>query len=239
MRTCVMAFLGLLTLCASGQSLAGAFSVSPVRVFLEPRDRAAALTLVNGADAEVVLQADVMRWSQDADGQDRLEPSDDLLISPPILKLPPRSRQVVRLARLVAPDLQRQQTYRLLLREVPDLRPTPEQVARLPITLVLSIPVFLGAPAAQADVQCELHASQPPQVACRNQGRAHAQVRELSLLQGGRTLARFDGAVYLLPGSQRVLPLKPDDATHPGEGEGQILLKVDEPRTRSFPTSLR
>lgn len=239
MRACVMAFLGLLTLCAGSQSLAGAFSVSPVRVFLEPRDRAAALTLVNGADAEVVLQADVMRWSQDTDGQDRLEPSDDLLVSPPILKLPPRSRQVVRLARLIAPDLQRQQTYRLLLREVPDLRPTAEQGARLPITLVLSIPVFLGAPAAQSDVHCELHARQPPQVTCRNQGRAHAQVRELSLLQEGRTLGRFEGAVYLLPGSQRLLPLKPDEATSSGTGEAQIVLRVDDPKPRSFPTTLR
>lgn len=234
-----MAFLGLLTLCTGGQSLAGAFSVSPVRVFLEPRDRAAALTLFNGADAEVVLQADVMRWSQDADGQDRLEPSDDLLVSPPILKLPPRSRQTVRLARLVAPDPQRQQTYRLLLREVPDLRPAPDPGASLPITLVLSIPVFIGAPAAQHDVHCELHASQPPQVACRNHGRAHAQLRELRLLQGGRTFARFDGAVYLLPGSQRVLPLQPDAATHPAEGEAQILLKVDDPKPRSFPATLR
>lgn len=235
----MMAFLGLLTLCASSQSLAGAFSVSPVRVFLEPRDRAAALTLVNGADAEVVLQADVMRWMQDANGQDRLEPSDDLLVSPPILRLPPRSRQVVRLARLVAADPQRQQTYRLLLREVPDLRPNPEQGARLPITLVLSIPVFVGAPAAQPDVHCELHANQPPQVACRNQGRAHAQIRELSLLQEGRTLARFEGSAYLLPGSQRVLPLRPGDGTSSAAGEAQILLRVDDPRPRSFPATLR
>lgn len=235
----MMAWVGLLALAAGGPSWAGAFSVSPVRVFLEPRDRATALTLVNGADAEVVLQTDVLRWSQDTGGQDQLEPSDDLVVSPPILKMAPRSRQVVRLARLVAPDPQRQQTYRLLLREVPDTTRAQEPGARLPITLVLSIPVFVGAPAARPDVRCELHAAQPPQVACRNEGRAHAQLRELSLLQEGRTLGRFEGAVYLLPGSQRVLPLKTDEAQAPSTGDAQIVLRVDDPKPRSFPATLR
>ena len=248
-----MALAGLLTLGATGQALAGAFSVSPVRVFLEPRERATALTLVNGADAEVVLQADVMQWSQDGEGQDRLEPSDDLLISPPILRIGPRSRQVVRLARLVAPHPQRQLTYRLLLREVPDTTRVQEPGTRLPITLVLSIPVFIGAPGAQPEVVCELQSSQPPRVGCRNQGRAYAQIRELSLVQEGRALSRFEGALYLLPGSQRVLPLKADENSRPAQevgvgplegagastGPARIELRLDDAKPRSSPATTR
>lgn len=238
MRACWMALLGLLAVCAGGNSLAGSFSISPVRVFLEPRQRAAALTIVNGADTEVVLQADVLRWSQDEAGQDRLEPSDDVIVSPPILKVPAQGRQVVRLVRLVMPDPQRQLTYRLLLREVPDTSRAVQPGAKLPIALALSIPIFLTPAGAQPAVRCELHAGQPPEVTCRNDGRAYAQLREVSVLREGHTLGRFDGAAYLLPGSRRVLPLKPGDPAAWTPGQAQIQLRLEDLRPRSFAATL-
>lgn len=238
MRACWMALVGLLCVCAGASSLAGSFSISPVRVFLEPRQRAAALTIVNGADTEVVLQADVLRWSQDGAGQDQLEPSDDLIVSPPILKVPAQGRQVVRLARLVAPNPQRQLTYRMLLREVPDTSRAVQPGASLPIALVLSIPIFLSPAGVQPDVRCELQAGQTPEVACRNDGRAYAQLREVSVLREGRALGRFEGAVYLLAGSRRVLPLKPGDPAAWTPGEAQILLRLEDLRPRSLAATL-
>ena len=238
MRACLIAWVTLLAACTGGNSLAGSFSISPVRVFLEPRQRAAALTIVNGADTEVVLQADVLRWSQDGTGQDRLEPSDDVIVSPPILKVPAQGRQVVRLARLVAPHPQRQLTYRLLLREVPDTSRATQPGASLPIALVLSIPIFLSPAGAQPDVRCELQAGQPPQVACRNDGRAYAQLRELSVLREGQTLGRFEGVVYLLAGTHRVLPLQPGDPAAWIPGEAQIQLRLEDLRPRSFAATL-
>jgi fimbrial chaperone protein len=234
----LIAWVTLLAACTGGNSLAGSFSISPVRVFLEPRQRAAALTIVNGADTEVVLQADVLRWSQDGTGQDRLEPSDDVIVSPPILKVPAQGRQVVRLARLVAPHPQRQLTYRLLLREVPDTSRATQPGASLPIALVLSIPIFLSPAGAQPDVRCELQAGQPPQVACRNDGRAYAQLRELSVLREGQTLGRFEGVVYLLAGTHRVLPLQPGDPAAWIPGEAQIQLRLEDLRPRSFAATL-
>ena len=238
MRTCVISLVGLLAACTGGNSLAGSFSISPVRVFLESRQRAAALTIVNSADTEVVLQADVLRWSQDGAGNDQLEPSDDLIVSSPILKVPAQGRQVVRLARLVAPDPQRQLTYRLLLREVPDTSRAMQPGASLPIALVLSIPIFLSPPGVQPEVRCALHAGQTPKVECRNDGRAYAQLRELSVLRDGRTLGRFEGVVYLLAGSRRVLPLTLGDAAAWTPGEAQIQLRLEDLRPRSFAATL-
>ena len=110
--------------------------------------------------------------------------------------------------------------------------------ASLPIALVLSIPIFLSPAGAQPDVRCELHAGRPLEVACRNDGRAHAQLRELSILREGSTLGRFEGAVYLLAGSRRVLPLKPGDPAALTPGEAQIQLRLEDPRPRSFPATL-
>jgi fimbrial chaperone protein len=79
---------------------AGSFQVSPIRLQLSLRERATALHLANTGDTALVLHAEVMHWSQDTQGQDLLEPSNDLVLSPPVVNLPPGGQQVVRLARL-------------------------------------------------------------------------------------------------------------------------------------------
>src|SRR5436305_14384118 len=109
-------------------AIAGVFSVSPVRIFMSPRDRAIAVTVTNEGDDELVMQADVYTWSQKPTGEDDLALSEDLILSPPILKLAPHSRQVVRLAMLTPPAGRSQSTYRLIMREIPEARQTPKAV---------------------------------------------------------------------------------------------------------------
>ena len=99
---------------------AGAFSVSPVRLYFEPRDRAVAVTLENESDSSIALQADIHSWTQDETGVDKLELTEDMIVSPPSLRLAPHSKQVVRLAMLTQRDLSRQMIYRLVVREVPE-----------------------------------------------------------------------------------------------------------------------
>ncbi|MDO8774118.1 MAG: fimbria/pilus periplasmic chaperone [Burkholderiaceae bacterium] len=70
------------------------------------------------------LQADLNIWSQKLDGIDEQLPTDDLILSPPIIKLAPKARQVVRLALLKPADASRQLTYRMILREVPEAVPS-------------------------------------------------------------------------------------------------------------------
>ena len=64
---------------------AGVFSVTPVRLYMAPRDRAVAVTLRNEGDTPVVLQADINVWSQKPDGTDELVLTDDLILAPPII----------------------------------------------------------------------------------------------------------------------------------------------------------
>jgi fimbrial chaperone protein len=61
---------------------AGSFSVSPIRIELSSAQRSAVLTIRNGGDQPVVVQAQLVDWSQ-ADNEDRLEPTNDLIASPP------------------------------------------------------------------------------------------------------------------------------------------------------------
>jgi fimbrial chaperone protein len=214
---CILAALAF----ASGAAWAGNFSVVPVRIFMAPTDRAVAVTITNEGDTEVALQTELFTWSQKADGSDDLVPTDDLIVAPPLLKLAPGGRQVVRLARLAPADQSRQLTYRLIVREVPEATaPKADKgiVLRLPIALAMSMPVFITPPPAQRDVQCQVTRmdTQSFSALCQNAGTAYAQVRSIVLARGDRELARFDGGTYILPGARRTMSLTASNAVPAG-----------------------
>ena len=205
-------------LLATAPGLAGAsgFSVAPVRLFFGEKDRAVAVRLSNEGSTELVLHADVQAWSQDGQGRDRLEPSDDLVVSPTVLRIKPRAEQVVRLILVTPRDPARQMSYRLFLREqLPTAALQGTGAARLPITLTLSLPVFITPARARHALQCELAGTEAsaPTAVCENPGRAHARLGRIDLLDGTSLVARHEGSVYLLPGTRLSIPLTVDQGT--------------------------
>lgn len=214
------AVLAAMAVLAGGTATAGMFSVTPVRIYMTARDRAVAVTIVNDGDADVVLQADLNSWSQAPDGTDQLTPTEDLILAPPIIKIPPKARQVVRLALLTPPDLSRQLTYRMVIREVPEaVQQSQTEGLRTPIALALSLPVFITPPAAKRQVECTPVRGEgnAPALNCKNNGNAYAQVREAQLVREDRPLARFEGGTYILPGATKVIALRSDAAVPAGQ----------------------
>lgn len=205
---------------------AGVFSVTPVRLYMAPRDRAIAVTLTNEADTEVVLQADINTWSQKADGTDELVLTEDLILAPPIIKLAPKARQVVRLARLTPVDPTRQVTYRMIIREVPQIQPAAG--VQVPIALALSLPVFITPPAAKREMTCSAQRvdAKSVNVQCGNTGSAYAQIREASVVRDKQALARFEGGSYILPGAVKTVSLRGENPV--AAGEAQLVVTFDD-----------
>ncbi|AEG94600.1 fimbrial biogenesis chaperone [Ramlibacter tataouinensis] len=208
-------------------AVAGVFSVTPVRLYMTPRDRAIAVTLTNEGDTDVVLQADIHSWAQKPDGADELTLTEDLILAPPIIKLAPRARQVVRLALLKPADPGRQLTYRLVVREVPEALPQQPGV-QLPIALALSMPVFITPPAAKRQVECTTSRAESSSVSlrCTNAGNAYAQIREARVQRAEQVLARFEGGSYLLPGASKAISLKGEQPLAPGAA--QLTVTFDD-----------
>jgi fimbrial chaperone protein len=203
-------------------SWAGTFTVTPVRIYMTARDRAVAVTVVNDGDSEIVLQAEVSNWSQSADGTDILAPTEDLILAPPILRLAPKARQVVRLALLTPADMSRQLTYRVLMREIPEALPDGKTSGlRTPIALALSLPVFITPPSAKRDVECTVASSSEAalHLSCRNNGNAYAQLREATITRGEQVAARFQGGVYILPGATKAIALRREVGVQGGAGK--------------------
>ena len=217
---------------------AGVFSVTPVRIYMTPRDRAVALTLTNEGDTEVALQADINTWTQKADGTDELALTEDMILSPPIIKLAPKARQVVRLALLKPADASRQLTYRLIVREVPEATATPSNAVEVPIALALSMPVFITPPPAKREIACVAErAANTVSAVCNNTGTAYAQVREVTLKRADALLARFEGGEYVLPGARKAIALKAG-AQPASAGPAQLTVLFDDGKNQVFDIAL-
>ena len=229
----MLLFMGLATAMPLS-AIAGAFSVSPVRIYMLPRDRAIAVTVVNEGDTEVVLQADLNAWTQQPDGTDELVPTDDLILSPPVIRLAPNTRQVVRLALLKPADVSRQLIYRMIMREVPEAVSVRDRTVQLPVALALSMPVFITPPPAKRSMDCV--AAPNLTVKCANSGTAYAQVRGILLKRDTLTLALFEGGTYILPGAQKVINLKGEPGVTPGAAS--MSVSFDDGTSQIFEVTL-
>lgn len=220
---------------------AAEFTVTPVRIFMTPRDRAVAVTVTNEGADEVVMQADLYSWRQKPDGSDELTLTEDIVLSPPILRVRGKSRQVVRLARLVPPPTSEEQTYRLIVREVPEARPLrgPNELG-VQVALAFSLPVFITPPGAKPALQCELKRAgqEAAQAWCENNGRAYAQARSFALVDGkGERIATRDSGGYILPGIKRSFEITRSAGRLPA-GNMKLQVALDDGTTQAFEVSL-
>lgn len=219
---------------------AGTFSVSPVRIFMNARERATGVTIENEGDTELVMQAELFQWQQKADGSDDLQPTDDLVLAPPILKLAPRSRQVVRLANLRPVPAGDQRTYRLIIREVPEALAQAKPGVQIQVALAFSLPVFITPPGAQRTLACTATRASDKVVSaiCQNQGHAYAQPVNITLLSAtGATLVSSDiKAGYILPNVKRSFDL--DAGTRVPAGPARMQVTQDDGSKQVFDVQL-
>lgn len=222
--------------CLSAPAFAGLFTVTPVRIFMAPRDRAIAVTITNDGDEELVMQADVFNWAQKPGGEDDLTLSEDLILSPPIIKLAPKARQVVRLAMVSVPRAERQLTYRLIIREIPEAAKTDKDTKLLQVALAFSLPVFITPPSAKRQLDCTAQrlAADAVRVDCANGGAVYVMPRELvlSTAAGQRVASRETGA-YILPGIKRSYDMKRADGTIPG-GALKLAVSLDDGSSQTY-----
>jgi fimbrial chaperone protein len=193
--------LALITACCCSPALAGSFTVTPVRIDIVPPRQAASIEVQNTGAQPAQLQAERYRWTRDNDGDDELAPTEDFVVTPPIFRLAPGQKQIVRVLLLGRPDPARELAYRLILQETPVDEPPPNTVATV---LRISLPVFVAAPNAQPQLVFELQRRDGQlRVTAENRGAAHA------LIVGSRSEAgeKLPVEGYLLPGERRSWPL--------------------------------
>lgn len=207
----------LLALAVVVSAHAASFTATPVRLNLPPGANSTSLSLQNTADQPVLVQAEVMAWSQ-RNGEDVLAPSQDLVVSPPIFTVGPGASQIVRIGLLQRPQSEREITYRLFLQEVPQPRGPGEQ--GISVALRLGLPVFVlpkGGASPQLSWSARLE-SGAVHVAVKNAGNGHAQIVECRLQdEDGKLIAEQTLGVYVLAGQTRSWTMKASPAWQGGK----------------------
>lgn len=210
MRLRLLAPLALLLACRL--AAASGLQVAPITLTLQPSQSADGLWLSNTAGNTVQAQVRVFRWTQEG-GQDRLTPSRDLVVSPPMLQVEPAARQLIRVIRSRAPTGPTEQAYRVIVDELPVKQ---EGQKGIQFVLSYSIPIFLAPPqpadaSASAPALDWALAREGDQTVLRvsNSGAAHAQLSDVVFVDGaGQRVELHRGLLgYVLPGAQMRWPL--------------------------------
>ena len=203
----------------SAPTLASTFNISPIRVQLGAGHRTEALTLTNADDAPVVVQVRVVSWSQ-KDGVEKLEETHELLSTPPVLQIPAKGQQIIRVALRRDPDPTQELTYRVIFEEVPQA--APQEFSGLRVALHLSVPIFVAPTQGKANPQIAWRSrwlsNGQLEVAAINSGTGHLQVTDFEAQFPGSLMPlRGVSSKYVLPGSRMSWVLTPPaDATRQG-----------------------
>jgi len=195
---------------------AGSFGISPLRLDLSSQAATASVNVRNNDSSPALVQAEAMVWSQ-ADGEDKLEPTTDLIVSPTVFTLPADGAQLVRVAMRGTPDANRELSYRLILQEVPP-EASPD-FKGLRVALRLSVPIFIAPAAGNAAPNVEFSASRNADGAlvlrADNKGTAHGRVINFTLTptSGTGPVLQDSVASYVLPGQYRTWTIKKNEST--------------------------
>jgi len=209
------ALCGLAVFCAfAGQpilAVASSLVLSPLRLTLNAAQPISALTVRNDGDEAVVIQLELVQWTQ-ADGKEVHTATTDILASPPIFTVPAHGSQLVRVGLRRGADPSIELSYRVFLQEVPP-PPTPEfrglrVAARFGVPLFVEPAVARENPAAAMPSALQWHvlnAGGRVVVRASNPASLHERVTELTLSVAGTStrLMHVRGTEYVLPGQSR------------------------------------
>ena len=182
--------------------LAASLSVSPTLIDQSAPVNTAAVTLQTPGKELIRVQVRVFRWTQ-VDGEDRLEPTRDVVASPPMLKVAPGTDYTVRVVRTVKRPVAGEESYRLLVDQLPE--PKDKKANRVNLVIRHSIPVFFhgGDEHVPAISWSALKTKRGLLLTARNEGGRRLRLTDLAIRSdAGKVLRRIKGlAGYVLGGS--------------------------------------
>lgn len=151
LRLGALAASSILTISLGVPASAASLRLSPILIEMQPSQRATAVTVTNTDSQPVTLQIRLYRWSQ-RDGEDKLDPTSDMIVSPPVATIPAGASYTIRLARRVMTPFAGEVSYRLMLDEIPKVADPNKPIQGVAMVLRTSLPVFVTDPAAKAQI---------------------------------------------------------------------------------------
>lgn len=219
-------------------SLAASLQVAPISVAFSPQEKAKEIWLTNTSERPIRAQTRVLIWSQVA-GQDQVNPTRDLVASPSITEIKAGEQQLIRIIRIAPQNTAVEQTYRLLIDELPSSGQADAQTG-LQLLLQYSIPVFIQ-PTDSITMRNGLtllnqvnFQYQNQQLIVKNNAKSHIRISELTYINpNGERIPLINGLVgyalagqsmrWDIPESKKILPNGKFEARINSDGLAQML----------------
>lgn len=193
---------------------AASFTVSPVIAQLTEQQAITSFTIKNQAATPTAIELQLFRWQQ-IDGEERLTPAPELLVTPTIFKVPGNASQIIRVGMRQPISTELEQAYRLILKEIPGL-PKPG-FQGLNVLLRISIPIFVSKNIGAPTLNWRASTGDDDKLILDidNTGSGHTKLLHISLQADSQTTPlNIKRQVYLLAGDH--LRLATDLSVKPG-----------------------
>ncbi len=198
---------------------AATLQISPVMVDLQSNESATGITLRNPGDRPLYGQVRVYRWDQ-SNRDETLTPTQELVASPPLIQIAAQADQLVRLVRTSPAPVAAEQSYRILIDELP--APDTAATSGVMIRLRYSVPVFVEPAGKAAQPVLSWHLVRDGQgwdLRVDNAGQRRAQIAAVQLVDSAGKVHEINKGLlgYALAGRMRQWPIRlPADADMSG-----------------------
>jgi len=192
-RVKTFALFALVASSVFGEAQAQSLRVSPLVIEFSPAAKTAILNVGNDDKDPVAVQARIFRWTLQ-NGEDHLEKTSDVVVSPPLLNVRPGSQNLIRVVRVSDRPVEGEESYRLFVEELPNR--IKKQANAITLLSRHSVPVFFDAldarvgdlswSAAMSDNKLILQAKNPGQKRLKLSGLrlTDSQSREVASISG-------------------------------------------------------
>lgn len=202
MDLCFRIVFLLLSFLFAPQIFANVYEVTPTQLFLSSKQMVGTVKLTNHSNESGLLQLSLLDWQQ-CHGKDVYQVSHDILLTPPIFRLPPHKTQIIRFA-LKHPIFNTvQHPYRLHIKEVQ--QPRQKKLGQtLYFLMDLSLGLFVQP---QHIIQQYVWSAERPdpkhiKLKLYNDGNVTLFIKQWQLLpaeQQGLTMKKHSTFTYILP----------------------------------------
>ena len=195
---------------------AASLRVAPTNIELLAPGSAGVFSLANDGNSAINVQIRVFRWTQ-IDGVERLDPTSDVVISPPATSLAGGKVYAVRVLRIADQPVAAEESYRVVVDELPD--PARKKTGTVSFVVRYSIPVFFKKPdAAPPKITWGLgRVKGKLVVTATNLGDSRLRIADLQLTQKGTVIGGRNGLVgYVLGGARMQWVINADKSVSSG-----------------------
>lgn len=188
---------------ACSQTIYAGLKITPIQLYISDvkKQRSATVTLdYNESDQAKIFEVSAVKWGQNAEGEDVLEPDNSVVINPKNFVLQPNSKQIVRVGFTQMKAPKKEETWRIIFNEI---APTVKE-SKVNFLFNISVPLFVGV---QEKVKLNfnpVYNGSQLSLNVKNNTNTHVQIKKITILDDKKKeVAVTTDMKYLLNNQQQ------------------------------------